>query len=137
MSQTEKDVALERVKKMGENNTSNPENGYWESAKQASGLSPDAKWDTMSPVEQRLVQERVAEAKKKGDLPVPTSPTAPTSPEANLSETQSAAPAVAPKTSPESTTDVPPVERNAVTDTSKNTIQIPRTEGRAPTVLGR
>jgi hypothetical protein len=48
MSQTEKDVVLERVKKMGENNTSNPESGHWETAKTATGLSPGTKWADMS-----------------------------------------------------------------------------------------
>ncbi len=65
MTQTEKDVVLERVKKMKENATPNPESALWGAAKKISGLSPDTKWADMSTAEQKLVQERVAEAKEK------------------------------------------------------------------------
>ncbi len=46
------------------------------------------------------------------------------------------APTVAPQIFSEPT-DTSEVALNAAPDTSTNTIQIPRTEGRAPTVVGR
>ena len=65
MSPAEQEVALERVKKMEESSRSNAESGLWGSAKKDINLPAETKWTDMTPAEQKLVQEKVAAAKRE------------------------------------------------------------------------
>jgi hypothetical protein len=96
MAQTEKDVVLERVKKMKENATPNPESALWDAAKKASGLSPDTKWTDMTTAEQKLAQERFADEKVKAQTKDTNKPSdTPVSPKI-LAENKPSVPAPAP-----------------------------------------
>ncbi|MEI6711891.1 MAG: hypothetical protein WCK88_07095 [bacterium] len=103
MSPAEQEVALERVKKMEESSRSNAESGLWGSAKKDINLPAETKWTDMTPAEQKLVQEKVAAAKREEPTKDTKKPeTAPAAPapaptkDTKKPETAPAAPAPAP-----------------------------------------